>query len=117
MSKHETINYLELPAVDLPATKAFFEEVFNWSFTDYGDEYTAFAEDRFEGGFYKSDKQSSTENGATLIIFYSDDLESTQKKIKDAGGRIIKPTFSFPGGRRFHFTEPSGNELSVWSDK
>lgn len=117
MSKHETINYLELPAIDIPATKAFFEEVFNWTFTDYGEEYTAFSEDRLEGGFYKSDKQSSTENGAALIIFYSDDLESTQKKIKKAGGRIIKPIFSFPGGRRFHFTEPSGNELSVWSDK
>lgn len=117
MDKHETITYLELPAIDIPATKGFFEEVFNWTFSDYGEEYTAFTEDRLEGGFYKSDKKSSTENGATLIIFYSDDLESTQKKIKKAGGRIIKPTFSFPGGRRFHFKEPSGNEFSVWSDK
>lgn len=117
MSKNETITYLELPAIDIPATKAFFEEVFNWTFSDYGEEYTAFTEDRLEGGFYQSDKKSSTENGATLIVFYSDDLETTQKKIKKAGGRIIKPTFSFPGGRRFHFTEPSGNEFSVWSDK
>lgn len=117
MSKHETINYLELPAIDIPATKKFFQEVFNWTFQDYGDEYTAFTEDRFEGGFYQSDKKSSTDNGAALIIFYSDDLESTQNKIIKAGGRIIKPIFSFPGGQRFHFTEPSGNELSVWSDK
>lgn len=117
MTKHETINYLELPAIDIPATKKFFEDVFDWSFTDYGDEYTAFSEERLEGGFYQSDEKSLTENGATLIIFYSDDLESTQNKIKKAGGRVIKPTFSFPGGRRFHFTEPSGNELSVWSDK
>lgn len=117
MSKHETINYLELPAIDIPATKDFFERAFNWTFQDYGDEYTAFSENRLEGGFYKSDKKSLTENGAALIVFYSDDLESTQKKIKKAGGRVIKPIFSFPGGRRFHFTEPSGNELSVWSDK
>lgn len=117
MSKHETINYLEFPAINIPATKKFFEEVFNWTFQDYGDEYTAFTEDRLEGGFYQSDKKSDTENGATLVIFYSDDLESTQNKIKKAGGRIIKPIFAFPGGQRFHFTEPSGNELAVWSDK
>lgn len=117
MSNLETINYLELPAIDIPATKAFFEEVFNWSFTDYGEEYTAFSEERLEGGFYQSDKKSSTENGAALIIFYSHDLDASEKKIRKAGGRIIKPIFSFPGGRRFHFTEPSGNELSVWSDK
>lgn len=117
MSNQEKINYIELPAIDIPATKTFFEEVFNWTFTDYGDEYTAFSEERLEGGFYQSDKKSSTENGAALIIFYSDDLESSERKIRKAGGRIIKPIFSFPGGRRFHFTEPSGNELSVWSDK
>lgn len=117
MSNQEKINYIELPAIDIPATKAFFEEVFNWTFTDYGDEYTAFSEERLEGGFYQSDKKSSTENGAALIIFYSDDLEASERKIRKAGGRIIKPIFSFPGGRRFHFTEPSGNELSVWSDK
>ncbi|NBC05504.1 MAG: VOC family protein [Bacteroidetes bacterium] len=117
MSNQEKINYIELPAIDIPATKAFFEEVFNWTFTDYGDEYTAFSEERLEGGFYQSDKKSSTENGAALIIFYSDDLETSERKIRKAGGRIIKPIFSFPGGRRFHFTEPSGNELSVWSDK
>lgn len=116
MNKHESINYLELPASDIPATKKFFEEVFNWSFRDYGDEYTAFTEDRLEGGFYKSTNRSSTENGATLIVLYSSDLEATQKKVEEAGGKIIKPIFSFPGGRRFHFTEPSGNELAVWSD-
>jgi predicted enzyme related to lactoylglutathione lyase len=117
MSNQEKINYIEFPAIDIPATKAFFEEVFDWTFTDYGDEYTAFSEERLEGGFYQSDKKSTTENGSALIIFYTDDLEASEKKIRKAGGRIIKPIFSFPGGRRFHFTEPSGNELSVWSDK
>jgi len=117
MNNHETINYLELPAKDIYATKAFFEDVFNWTFTDYGDEYTSFTEERLKGGFYKSNKQSSTENGAALIVFYSSDLEETQNKVEKAGGKIVKPIFSFPGGRRFHFTEPSGNELSVWSNK
>lgn len=117
MNKHETINYLELPARDIPATKKFFEEVFQWTFQDYGDEYTAFTEDRLEGGFYQSEHQSSTENGATLIVFYSGDLVSTQEKIQKAGGEIVKPVFSFPGGHRFHFTEPSGNEFAVWSDQ
>ncbi|MDX1641627.1 MAG: VOC family protein [Balneolaceae bacterium] len=116
MNKHETINYLELPSSDIPATKKFFEEVFNWSFQDYGDEYTAFSEDTLEGGFYKSTNRSSTENGATLIVFYSENLEATQKIIEEHGGKVVKPIFSFPGGSRFHFTEPSGNELAVWSD-
>lgn len=116
MNKHETITYLELPACDIPATKKFFEKVFNWSFQDYGDEYTAFTEDRLEGGFFKSDKKSNTKNGATLIVFYSSDLETSQEKIQESGGTIVKPIFAFPGGRRFHFTEPSGNELAVWSD-
>lgn len=117
MNKHETISYLELPASDIAATKKFFEKVFNWSFQDYGHEYTAFTEDRLEGGFYNSDKKSSTEHGATLIVLYSSDLEATLEKIQNAGGQIVKPIFAFPGGRRFHFTEPSGNELAVWSDK
>lgn len=116
MNKHETISYLELPARDIPATKNFFQEVFDWKFQDYGDEYTAFTEDRLEGGFFKSEKKSSTENGAAIVIFYSNDLEGTQDKIEKSGGKIIRHIFSFPGGRRFHFTEPSGNEFAVWSD-
>ncbi|MDZ7715336.1 MAG: VOC family protein [Balneolaceae bacterium] len=117
MSKHKTIDYLELPASDIPTTKRFFKEVFDWTFTDYGTEYTSFESEGMTGGFYQSDLHSSTENGAALIIFYSSDLEATQKQVKEAGGTIVKPVFSFPGGRRFHFTEPSGNEFAVWSDK
>lgn len=117
MDKHESINYVELPSNDLSATKKFFKNVFGWSFEDYGPEYTAFVDAGLEGGFFKSTKYSSTENGAALIIFYSKELEATQTKIQKAGGEIIKPIFSFPGGRRFHFTDPSGNELAVWSDQ
>lgn len=116
MNQHEKLNYLEFAARDLNATKAFFEKAFAWSFVDYGSEYTAFSGQGLDGGFFKADLCSSTSNGAALPVFYSNDLESTQNKITNAGGKIIKPIFKFPGGRRFHFTEPSGNEFAVWSD-
>lgn len=117
MNEHEKINYVEFPAKDIPATKRFFSEVFSWSFQDYGPEYSAFSDQGIDGGFYQADLSSSTSNGAALIVFYSEDLEATQLKIEKAGGKIVKPIFAFPGGRRFHFLEPSGNEFAVWSDK
>ena len=117
MNKHEKINYVELPAKDIEATKAFFTGVFNWKFTDYGPEYTAFNDEGLDGGFFKSEQNCNTKNGSALIVFYSQDLESTLEKIKNAQGEINQETFSFPGGRRFHFIDPSGNEYAVWSDK
>lgn len=117
MNEHESINYVEFPSGNMSATKKFFEEVFSWSFEDYGPEYTAFSNAGLEGGFYQSELQATTENGSALIVFYSEDLKATQTKIREAGGEIVKPIFSFPGGRRFHFTEPSGNEFAVWSDR
>ena len=117
MNNHEKINYVEFPAKDLDTTKTFFSHAFGWSFTDFGPEYTAFSNEGLDGGFYKSDLSVSTNNGSALIVFYSADLEQTQSKIESAGGSIIKPIFSFPGGRRFHFTDPNDNEYAVWSDK
>ncbi len=114
MNLHEKMNYVEFPAKDLAGTKAFFETVFDWSFIDYGPEYTAFENQGLDGGFFQADLASSTENGAALIVFYSDQLEATLAKVQKAGGSILKPIYSFPGGRRFHFTEPSGNEFAVW---
>lgn len=116
MNQHEKINYVELPAKDLAGTKAFFESVFGWSFVDYGPEYTAFENQGLDGGFFQSDLASSTQNGAALIVFYSNQLEATLAKVEKAGGSILRPIYSFPGGRRFHFTEPSGNEFAVWSE-
>jgi predicted enzyme related to lactoylglutathione lyase len=118
--QHDSINYLELPASNLTAVKDFFETVFQWQFTDYGPEYTAFTQTNnspIEGGFYKAALQSKTTNGAALIVFYSLDLASTEAKIAAAGGEIVKPIFAFPGGRRFHFNDPCGNEYAVWSDQ
>lgn len=116
MNEHEKINYVEFPAKDIETAKTFFAKVFGWSFTDYGPDYTAFSNQGIDGGFFKSDLTASSKNGGALIVFYSENLEQTQAKIESAGGSIVKPVFKFPGGRRFHFSDPNGNEYAVWSD-
>ena len=116
MNQHEKINYVELPSKDLEKTKIFFSEVFDWSFVDYGPDYTAFSNAGLDGGFFKSDLSVSTANGSALIVFYSESLEQTQAKIEKSGGTIVQAIFDFPGGRRFHFTDPNDNEYAVWSD-
>lgn len=109
------INYVEFPSLDIGVTKKFFSSVFGWSFTDYGPEYTAFSDAGLNGGFYHSDLIASSDKGGALIVLYSNNLEDAQSRIQAAGGSIIKPIFSFPGGRRFHFSDPNGNEYAVWS--
>lgn len=116
MNVHEKINYVEFPTKNMEASKSFFESVFNWSFTDYGPTYTAFTNQGVDGGFYQSNLTVSAETGSALIVFYSKDLDSTLSKVEAKGGVILKSIFSFPGGRRFHFTDPSDNEFAVWSD-
>jgi predicted enzyme related to lactoylglutathione lyase len=116
MHLHEKLNYVEFAAKDLPATKTFFHAVFHWTFTDYGPEYIAFSNEGLDGGFYKAKMASSTANGGALLVFYSNKLEITLAKVEKAGGKVNKAIFAFPGGRRFHFIEPSGNEFAVWSD-
>jgi predicted enzyme related to lactoylglutathione lyase len=117
MNQHEKINYIELPARNLEATKKFYSSAFGWSFLDYGPEYSAIQDGGLDGGFYKSDLKSTTESGGVLVVLFSDDLEATQVKIGASGGKIIKDIFEFPGGRRFHFTDPSGNELAAWTSR
>ena len=114
--EHEKINYLEFPAKDIAATKKFFATVFDWSFTDYGPDYIAFSNAGIDGGFYRSDLNVATDAGSVLIVFYSKEIEHTQSKTIASGGKIIKPIFEFPGGRRFHFTDPNENEYAVWTD-
>jgi predicted enzyme related to lactoylglutathione lyase len=116
MAQHEKINYLEFPAKNIAMTKAFFETVFNWTFEDFGPDYTAFSNQGIDGGFLTSEQASTSSNGSVLTVFYSDDLIATQQKIELAGGVIVQAIFDFPGGSRFHFTEPSGNEFAVWSE-
>jgi uncharacterized protein len=116
MPAHEKLNYVEYPCRDLPRTKAFFEQVFGWTFVDYGPGYTAFGDQGLDGGFFQSDLAASTRTGSALLVFYSAQLEATLAKVQAAGGTVLQPIFSFPGGRRFHFAEPSGNEFAVWSE-
>ena len=116
MSRHHHIDYFELPATDLVAAKRFYSAAFDWRFTDYGPNYAGFGyagADR-EGGGISNDPDHTRD---PLAILYSDNLEASEQRVQLAGGTIVKPIFSFPGGRRFHFTDPSGTELAVWSDK
>lgn len=115
MPAHEKINYVEYPARDLAATQAFFQATFGWTFEQYGPDYAAFSGQGLDGGFYRADMAATTAQGSALIVFYSERLEETLAKVTAAGGQIVKPVFAFPGGRRFHFTEPSGNEFAVWA--
>ena len=110
------IDYVEFQATDIRATKDFYGAAFGWTFTDYGPDYVAFDDGgRMEGGFAKTTTKLA--GGTVLVILYSPNLEKTQATVVRAGGRVAKPIFSFPGGRRFHFLDPNGNELAVWSDK
>lgn len=112
--KNNHINYVEFRAGDLESIKQFYHRSFGWSFTDYGPTYTAFSESGLEGGFEQTN--DAIVNGA-LIVLYHEALEDIKNKIMENGGKISKAVFSFPGGRRFHFMDPAGNELAVWSDK
>ena len=111
MKQDGKLDYLEMIAAGgvLDSVKAFYSAAIGWSFTDYGPTYSAF-EEGLDGGFH-------TESAAKpLPILFSTDLERTLAAVEEAGGRIVKPIFEFPGGRRFHFTDPAGNELAVWAE-
>lgn len=111
--KHEQIQYVEFLSRDLEKAKAFYGQAFGWTFTDYGPDYTAFEGDYVDGGFTPGEPV----RGTVIVILYSERLEETKAQVERAGGTIIRDIFSFPGGRRFHFTDPDGYELAVWSDR
>jgi len=108
------IDYIEFAVVDLQQAKRFYATVFGWSFTDYGSDYTSFADGRLSGGFSRAE---TLQPGGPLVVVYALDLEQVEAAVVAQGGAIVKETFSFPGGRRFHFRDPSGYELAVWSDQ
>lgn len=110
MPEDGKLNYIELPGGRLDEVKAFYGAAFGWTFQDYGPEYAAFNEG-LDGGF---DAQSDAIQ-TPLPVLYANDLEAMLAKVEAAGGAIVKPIFAFPGGRRFHFRDPAGNELAVWS--
>src|SRR5690606_16984320 len=113
MRIHGKLDYLELQSANdtMGRVKAFYSAAFGWSFTDYGPSYAAF-EEGLDGGF----DGSATPETKPLPVIYSADLEAAEAAVEAAGGTIVRPIFSFPGGRRFHFTDPAGNELAVWSE-
>ena len=114
-SEHDRrIDYIEFPVKSVPDTKRFYASAFGWSFEDYGPDYASFSDGRLSGGFQTA---STVQAGGPLVVIYAADLVATQRRVLQAGGIIAREIFSFPGGRRFHFTDPSGHELAVWSDK
>ena len=111
---HHGIDYIEFTVTDMVASKRFYAAAFGWKFSDYGPEYAGIERQGGESGGLRLETSNST--GGPLVILYSSNLETTLTKVREAGGRIIKEPFTFPGGRRFHFEDPSGNELAVWSE-
>lgn len=106
------IDYIEFNVGDIARSKAFYGGVFGWTFTDYGPDYVEFDDGHLKGGFVAGE---AVKPGGALVILYADDLAEVQARIEAAGGAISRPVFSFPGGRRFHFRDPDGYELAVWS--
>jgi uncharacterized protein len=114
---HHAIDYLELGVTDLAAAKRFYTAAFGWAFTDYGPEYAGIRRADGQGEVGGLAQVPSVTRGGALLVLYSKDLRASALAIERAGGHIVKPAFSFPGGWRFHFTDPSGNELAVWSER
>ena len=106
------IDYVELGVSDMARAKAFYADAFSWTYTDYGPDYCEFTDGHMKGGF---DANSPPRLGGPLVVLYAEDLEDYQRRVEAAGGTIVKPIFGFPGGRRFHFTDPDGHELAIWS--
>ncbi len=111
--RDRSINYIEFNVADIARSKRFYGEAFGWTFTDYGPAYCEFNDGEMKGGFDQTEPVRNS--GGPLVVLYGDDLEALQKTITAAGGIILKPIFEFPGGRRFHFSDPDGYELAVWT--
>ena len=112
--EHTSINYIEFYCSNLEAIKAFYSNAFGWTFTDYGNDYSAFEDGVLTGGFHQSGQEKK--GGNPLVILYSAQLETVRDRVIASGGVITVDIFSFPGGRRFHFADPDGNVLAVWSE-
>ena len=115
------IDYIEFQVNNIPLAKSFYQHLFNWHFTDYGEDYCEFTDQRLKGGFAKVTTNPNQDIAAglisPLIVFYSEALEDMYEKVVTTEAKMIKDIFSFPGGRRFEFFDPFGHRLAVWSDK
>ncbi len=116
MSKENHIDYFDIPCSELELSKQFFSQVFQWKFKDFGSEYAAFENAGVSGGFFEGKSGFKLSQGVPLMVIYRENLDKATEEIVAAGGAITHPVFAFPGGSRFHFTDPSGNEFACWSD-
>lgn len=116
MPAHHKINYVEFTSPQPEITRSFFGQVFGWRFEEF-DDYLAFHDAGLDGGIICADPPHQVEKGGPLIVFYSLDIKASEQLVCRHGAKIVTPCFSFPGGRRFHFTEPAGNEFAIWSDR
>ena len=113
---HHAINYIEIAVTDMEAAKSFYGAAFDWQFTDYAPQYVGIQKLEGAGELGGFRLESEVTRGGPLVILYSRDLDETLQRVRDAGGEIVTEILEFPGGRRFQFLDPSGNELAVWSD-
>ena len=111
--RHHAIDYIEFSVTDMIEAQRFYGAAFGWTFNDYGPEYAGIEGDGREMGGLRI--ESELHSGGPLVVLYSDDLESSLANVLEAGGEVLEEPYDFPGGRRFHFIDPSGNELAVWS--
>ena len=112
---HHTIDYVELAAPDLDAARDFYAAAFDWEFNDYGGAYAGIRASGGDGEVGGLNPGGQAGSGGVLVLLYSDDLDGTVARVRDSGGTISREPYDFPGGRRFHFRDPAGNELGVWS--
>ncbi len=112
---NNSINYIELPMIKNAETKNFYSTVFEWEFTDWGPDYLSFSGANIDGGFNGLGEAKISSPGV-LVVLYASDLNKKLDEVTRAGGKIIKPIYEFPGGKRFHFLDPNENELAVWSE-
>jgi hypothetical protein len=110
----QRIDYIELNVMSIPRTRDFYSKAFGWTFTDYGPNYCEFKDGRLSGGFTTLGDVRA--GGGPLVVIYADDLPATSKRVEEAGGKIVRPIYDFPGGQRFHFTDPDGYELAVYTE-
>ncbi|KKC33983.1 VOC family protein [Devosia psychrophila] len=106
----DKLDYIEFPSTNRAATSAFFNVAFGWGTISYGPDYDALRDAGLDGGV----DQAPEKVAATMAIVRTDNLDDAERRVLAAGGTITKPQFDYPGGRRFHFREPGGNEMAVY---
>lgn len=114
--RHHVIDYVELPVTDLEETKRFYAEAFGWEFNDYGPMYAGIRSPDGKSEVGGLNPSAEVRGGGPLVLLFSEDLDPTVEAVERAGGRILQAPYAFPGGRRFHFADPSGNELGVYAN-